>query len=251
VAEEGTNLKELHPAVADRFKAEAENFRAQAAAATLKAEAEAEKARAEAREANARAEDYENDNVKSGYDAEREREKRKKELATHEHHHVYFFKGSVSDDSAQKCMDQLTQWVRNDPGCDIEIIFNSPGGGITAGMALWDHIQYVRGEGHKVTTSTIGMAASMAGILLQAGDVRVMGKESWLLIHQASFGAQGSFGDVEDTVKWVERIQERIIAIFAERSKLTKAQIKRKWHRTDWWISSDEALQLGLVDEVR
>jgi ATP-dependent protease ClpP protease subunit len=91
----------------------------------------------------------------------------------------------------------------------------------------------------------------MAGILLQAGDVRIMGKESWLLIHQVSFGASGSFGEVEDTTKWVDRIQDRVLDIFASRSKMSKAQIKRKWNRTDWWISSDEALKLGFVDETR
>ena len=150
------------------------------------------------------------------HDADRADEKRQEELAAHKYHHVYFFKGAVTDDSADKCMSQLTQWMRNEPGCDIEIIFNSPGGSVTAGLALWDHIQFVRAADHKVTTSTIGMAASMAGILLQAGDTRVMGKESWLLIHQASFGTQGSFGEVEDTVKWIERIQERILDIFAQ-----------------------------------
>ncbi len=91
----------------------------------------------------------------------------------------------------------------------------------------------------------------MAGILLQAGDVRTMGRESWLLIHQAAFSALGSTYEIEDRVEWVKRIQDRILDIFADRSKLTKAQIRRRWHRKDWWIDSDEALKLGLVDELR
>jgi len=234
-----------------KANAEAAKALAEADAATLTAQANAEKARAEARKENALAQKAELDLVAAKHDADRADEKRKDELAAHKYHHIYFFKGAVGDDTAQKCMDQLTLWMRNEPQCDIEIIFNSPGGAVTAGLALWDHIQFVRAAGHKVTTSTIGMAASMAGILLQAGDVRVMGKESWLLIHQVSFSASGSFGDVEDTTKWVERMQDRVLDIFASRSNMTKQQIKRKWHRTDWWISSDEALKFGLVDELR
>jgi ATP-dependent protease ClpP protease subunit len=95
------------------------------------------------------------------------------------------------------------------------------------------------------------MAASMAGILLQAGDTRVMAKESWLMIHEASFGASGKIGDVEDTVEWVKMVQERILSIFSERSGLTKAFLKKNWQRKNWWISSDYALKLNLIDEVR
>ena len=97
----------------------------------------------------------------------------------------------------------------------------------------------------------------MAGILLQAGDERVMTAESWLMIHQASYGAIGSHYKVEDMVRWVERIQERILTIFATRAAsskaeqpATKALIKRNWNRKDWWIASDEALTYGLIDRI-
>jgi len=173
------------------------------------------------------------------------------ELATNKFYHTYVFDSMVSDQSVEKCMNQLTQWMRREPGCSIEIIFYSPGGGVVAGMALFDFIQRVRKGGHHVTTMALGMAASMAGILLQAGDKRVMGKEAWVLIHEASFGAQGKIGEVEDTVEWVKRVQKRILKIFAERSNLTETQIARRWKRTDWWLSSDECLKLGIVDEVQ
>lgn len=172
------------------------------------------------------------------------------ELATNKFYHTYVFDSVVSDQSVEKCIDQLTQWMRRDSGCDIEIIFFSPGGGIVPGMALFDFIQRVRKAGHRVTTMALGMAASMAGILLQAGDERVMGKEAWVLIHEASFGAQGKIGDVEDTVEWVKKVQKRILKIFASRCKLTETQIARRWKRKDWWISSDDCLKLGLVDRV-
>ena len=239
--------RELHPSEIARNEAEAEKHQAEA----RRHDAEARRADAEAARENAEADVERVHLVKAQNDADREAEKRSEELAAHKYHHVYLFKGSVGADTATKCMDQLTTWMRNEPGAEIEIIFNSPGGSVVDGMALWDHIQMVRAAGHRVTTSTVGMAASMAGILLQAGDVRVMGKESWLLIHEASFSAGGSFGDVEDTVEWVRKVQDRILSIFANRSNMTKTQIKRRWHRKDWWISSDEALKLGFVDEIR
>lgn len=166
-------------------------------------------------------------------------------------HHMYQFLEPVSQNSVKTCMAQLSLWHRMDPGAEIEISFNSPGGEIISGMALFDFIQEIKSKGHHVVTSTRGMAASMAGILLQAGDHRVMARQSWLLIHEASFGASGSMGSVEDTVEWVKRIQKRIIQIFAERSTLTAQAIAKRWLRKDWWISSEEALKWGFIDEIR
>ena len=95
------------------------------------------------------------------------------------------------------------------------------------------------------------MAASMAGILLQAGDTRWIGHQSWMMIHRAAFGAYGKTFEIEDEVKFVRRIESRILDIFALRSSLTRQKIKRNWDRKDWWISADECLEIGLVDEIR
>jgi ATP-dependent protease ClpP protease subunit len=97
------------------------------------------------------------------------------------------------------------------------------------------------------------MAASMAGVLLQAGDVRWCSQSSWVMIHRASYGAIGQSHDIEDQVKFVRRIEDRILDIFVLRSegKLTKAKIKRNWDRKDWWLTADECLELGIVDSVR
>lgn len=173
------------------------------------------------------------------------------DLLSNKYHHVYAFTTSVSKESVESCIRQLTAWMRQDPMCDIEIIFNSPGGSIIDGMALYDFIQTVRFSGHKVTTVALGMAASMAGILLQAGDVRVIGKESYLLIHEASFGAVGKIGEVEDTVEFVKKVQRRVLKIFAARSNLTVRQLERRWKRKDWWLDSDDCMTHKLVDEVR
>jgi len=179
------------------------------------------------------------------------RRKEKEELAGNKYHHVYAFNVSVSSASVSNCIDQLTQWHRDDPTCEIEIVFNSPGGDVVNGMALFDYMRDMRARGHKITTVTLGYAASMAGILLQAGDVRVVGREAWVLIHEASFGAGGKIGEVEDTVDWVKRIQKRILKIFAERSTLSEHQIAKRWKRKDWWLSSDECLKFGFADDIR
>lgn len=213
-------------------------------------EAKAEQARAEAEKARFEAESARIEAAKAAFDLERAQERRKRELVTDDRHRIYRFVGEVSAGSVKAAMDELTAWSRMDPGCEITIVFFSPGGDVVSGMAFWDFLMELREKGHHLTTVARGYAASMAGILLQAGDKRVIGRESWLLIHEAAFGVVGSYGVVEDRVEWIKRIQERILEIFANRSNLSKSAIRRRWHRKDWWIDSDEALKMGFVDQV-
>ena len=166
------------------------------------------------------------------------------------YHHVYQFTTEVTGSAVSACIDRLSRWSRMDPACAIEVIFNSPGGAVIPGMALFDYLLSLRAN-HHLTTVALGHAASMAGILLQAGTERVMGKEAWLLIHEISFMAVGKIGDVEDTTDWAKRICERVVQIFADRSKLSAKQIESRWKRKDWWLSSDECLKLGFVDAVK
>lgn len=174
-------------------------------------------------------------------------------LATDENNHVFRFNQQVGESSVKSCIAKLSEWSRLQPGCDIEVIFSSPGGGIIQGMLLFDFLQGLRAAGHKVTTGCAGMAASMAGILLQAGDVRWIGEQSWLMIHRAAFGVSGKTFEVEDEVEFVKRIEERIIQIFVKRGNgtLTPKKIKANWDRKDWWLDAKQAFELGLVDEIR
>lgn len=171
--------------------------------------------------------------------------------AADDYHHTYRFNDAVTATSVRNCLSKLSVWDRIDPGCDIEIIFNSPGGSVIDGFALWDTLIALRTAGHRLTTVCRGMAASMAGILLQAGDVRVMGAESVLLVHEISFGAGGKIGEVEDEVAFAKMLTRRVLHIFADRTRLSAAQIDRRWKRKDWWLDSDEALRLGFCDEIR
>lgn len=172
-------------------------------------------------------------------------------LAQDKYHHVYPFGNDVSFTTVDRCIEQLAEWDRNDPGCEIEIIFTSPGGEVIAGMQLFDYIQLLRIHGHHVTTVAMGWAASMVGILLQAGDERVMGREAYILIHEVSASAIGKIGEMEDELKFVRKIQKRILDIFAERAKVSRSYFETHWKRKDWWLDSDEALKIGLVDRVQ
>lgn len=212
--------------------------------------AEAESLRAEARKKTAEALVAETNAKKASFDLLKAEYEESKRLASDEFHHIYRFRGQVDGSTVGKCLAQLSTWHRLDPKSDIEIVFSSPGGSILDGFELFDYIQFLKQEGHYVVTSTQGMAASMAGVLLQAGNKRVMGKSAWLLIHEASFGTGGSVGQVEDTVEWVKMMQDRILDIFAERSVMSRRDIRKNWTRKDWWMGAETALKHGFVDEL-
>jgi ATP-dependent protease ClpP protease subunit len=180
----------------------------------------------------------------------REKEEEERRTAADVYNHRYLLLGPVTQSSVERTIAELTLWGRLCPKCDIEIVFNGPGGEVISGMYLFDFIRGLSDKGHHITTVAMGFAASMDGILLQAGDTRKMGRGASLLIHEVSFTAGGSIGEVEDTVKWVKKVQEHVLDIFAERSTLTKATIKRRWTRTDWWLNAKESLEAGFCDEL-
>lgn len=225
----------LHPAEVAKAEAEADAARANA-----------EKVRAEARGTALNVERLELELAKA-------RRAEISELAKDEHHRVYRFIGAVNAASVAGCASRLAEWSRIDPGCDMEIVFTSPGGSVIDGFVLFDFVRSLSAAGHRITVGVLGMAASMAGILLQMGDHRWVGSQGWVMIHRAAFGASGKTFEIEDEVEWVRRVEQRIIAIFVERSegRLTAAKIKRNWDRKDWWLTAEEALELGVVDEIR
>lgn len=151
-----------------------------------------------------------------------------------------------------KWIDAIEHWALRDPGQPVTININSPGGSITDGLALFDTIQRLRRNGHKVTTRGMGLVASMAGVLLQAGDERVLDKRAKLLIHEGSNNIKGSMtvGEQEDMQIFSKMLRDDVLDILAERSTLTKRQIENKWKRRDWVLSADEALKFGFVDRV-
>jgi ATP-dependent Clp protease protease subunit len=163
---------------------------------------------------------------------------------------IYTFDTKVSSSSVQSCISQLGFWRRQAPTKPIEIVFNSPGGEVFSGLALYDYIQDLRDAKTRVDTTALGMAASMGGVLLQAGEKRTMSRHAYMLIHEVSAGAIGNTSELEDELKFTKRLQDRLLTILAERSTLTKNQVARRWRRKDWWLDADECLRFGFCDEV-
>lgn len=228
-------------------------------AADARAYAEAEKFRAEtevalanARKAHAEAQYAENAAANSVIELEREEESRARELATDEYQHVYRFTSAVTHEAVGACMRKLTQWSRMNPQCTIEVVFTSPGGSALHGFALFDFLRSLSRQGHTILTTDLGYSASMAGILLQAGDVRRMGQESYFHIHEISTGMVGKVSELEDEVEFCKKMTKRVVDIFVSRSggKINGPQLRRMFERKEAWFSSDEALKYGLVDEV-
>lgn len=164
---------------------------------------------------------------------------------------TFLFNSVVSTSSVEACLTDLAVWARRDPKAPFTIIFDSPGGSVIDGLHLYDALQEFRRQGHHVTTVALGMAASMGGVLLQAGDIRIMGRFAWMLIHEVSSSGRGKTSDMEDELKLTKRLQGQLLDILSERSSLTKRQIANRWRRKDWWISADECLEYGFVDEIR
>ena len=173
------------------------------------------------------------------------------ERAKNFHNGVYLFVGDIDMRSVTECIEILSVWDRLRPNKPIYIAFSSSGGDVMSGMALFDFISSLR-RAHVVTTAVLGYGFSMAGVLLQAGTQRVIGAESYLLIHEISGMAAGKIGDMEDSTAFMNKVNERIIQIFVTRSagKMTRAMFKKNWMRTDWWLDSAELLKYGFVDVV-
>lgn len=244
-----TKTRALEPAEIKKLEAEAR-----------RAEAEADKFAADARKANAEALEQDHKTAVVALMREREEEKRARERHADTYaKRTYRFVSEVTELSVTRCMGQLDAWV-HESGEPITIVFDSPGGSVIDGFHLFDHILAIREDGVEIKTVARGYAASMGGILLQAGDTRVMGPNATLMLHEVSFGAHGKIGDVEDTVEMAKMYWARGLDIFAERCKgagpeatkrLSRAQLDRRSNRKNWWINAKDALAFGLVDEIR
>lgn len=234
--------------MAPKAALEARKLEAEAA----KLEAEAAKERQETKRISAEAKKALAYAKKAELELLREEEKRLEQEHSDEAYRLYLFTKPVSEGSVGECMAKLSLWSRIDPKCPIEIVFTSPGGSVLHGMALFDFLRALSKLGHEITTTDLGYSASMAGILLQAGDIRRMGAESYFHIHEISTGAIGKLTELEDEVEFCKKITKRVVDIFVSRSsgKLTATKLRRMFERKEAWFDSAEALKYGLVDEV-
>ena len=161
---------------------------------------------------------------------------------------IIFLGGEINDDVANTVVAQMLFLEMEDPDADICLYINSPGGSVTAGMAIYDTMQYIKPQ---VRTVCIGMAASMGAFLLLA---RQKGKRcalpnSEVMIHQPLGGAQGQATDVQIQAEWLLKTKEKMIRMKAEMTGQDIERIRRDVER-DHFMSAQEALEYGIIDEI-
>lgn len=163
---------------------------------------------------------------------------------------VYTFYGDIEPDSVREAVTTLGAWSRRAPNQPLRVVLNSEGGTAHDGLALHDFLLVLRAAGHHVQVLTLGVAASVAAVLLQAGDERLLGRNAMVLIHEVSTVAAGKASELTDRAAFVDMLQGRLLTILAERSTLSIGEIRDRWERRDWWLTAPEAVALGFADRV-
>ena len=161
---------------------------------------------------------------------------------------IVFITGEVEDHMASLIVAQLLFLESENPSKDISMYINSPGGAVTAGMAIHDTMQYIR---PRVGTVCIGQAASMGSFLLAAGEpgMRVALSNSRIMVHQPSGGAQGMAADIEIQAREILRMRSRLNSLYAKYTGKPIEDIEKAMDR-DSFLEADEAKVFGLIDEV-
>lgn len=161
---------------------------------------------------------------------------------------IIFLGGPVTETMANLVIAQLLFLEHEDPKKDIIIYLNTPGGSVTAGLAIYDAMQYVKPE---VSTICVGMAASMGAVLLSAGakGKRLALPNAEILLHQVMGGAEGQAVEVEITARHIIKIKDRLNQILGKHTGQSLAKIEKDTDR-DYYLTAQEAKDYGLIDEV-
>ena len=161
---------------------------------------------------------------------------------------VIFLGTDVNDYTANVIQAQLLYLDSTDPGKDVSIYINSPGGSVYAGLGIYDTMQYISSD---VVTICTGMAASMAAVLLVSGakGKRFALKHSRVMIHQPMGGAQGQASDIEITAREIQKLKKELYTIIADHSHTDFDKVWADSDR-DYWMTAQEAKEYGMIDEV-
>ena len=161
---------------------------------------------------------------------------------------IIFLGGEVNDEFANLVIAQLLFLEAEDPDRDVHVYVNSPGGSVTAGLAIYDTMQYIRPD---VSTFCVGQAASMGALLLAAGTrgKRIALPNSRIMIHQPWGGFQGQATDIDIQAREILKLRERLNEILAHHTGQPLEQISKDTER-DYYMAGSEALEYGLVDQV-
>ena len=161
---------------------------------------------------------------------------------------IIFLGTSINDDVANMIIAQMLFLDADNPGRDIYLYLNSPGGNVSSGMAIYDTMQFLRSP---VNTICMGMAASMGSFLLAAGRAgrRSALPHSRIMIHQPSGGAQGTAADIEIQAKEILYLRAQMNGLYAKHTGRPLEQIERDMER-DFFMSAEEAVKYGIIDSV-
>jgi len=161
---------------------------------------------------------------------------------------IIFLGGTINDAVANTVIAQLLFLDHEDQKKDIKLYINSPGGSVTAGMAIYDTMQYVKAD---VSTMCVGIAASMAAFLLASGKKgkRFALPNSQILLHQVMGGAEGQAIEIEIAAKQIVKTKQRLNQVLAKHTGQPLAKIEKDTDR-DFWLSAEEAKAYGVIDEI-
>ncbi|MDO8664655.1 MAG: ATP-dependent Clp endopeptidase proteolytic subunit ClpP [Candidatus Liptonbacteria bacterium] len=161
---------------------------------------------------------------------------------------IVFLGGPINDGVANSIIAQLLFLEHEDSKKDIKLYLNTPGGSVTAGMAIYDTMQYVKPD---VVTMCVGMAASMGAVLLGAGakGKRFALPNSEILLHQVMGGAEGQASEIEITARQILKIKDKINHIISKHTNQQLAKIEKDTDR-DFYMTPEEAKEYGLIDEI-
>ncbi|HAM95980.1 MAG: ATP-dependent Clp protease proteolytic subunit [Candidatus Azambacteria bacterium GW2011_GWB2_46_37] len=161
---------------------------------------------------------------------------------------IIFLGGPINDAVANVVIAQLLFLEHEDPKKDIQLYVNSPGGSVTAGLAIYDTMQYVKPD---VSTICIGVAASMGAVLLTAGTKgkRFSLPNSEVLLHQVMGGAEGQAVEIEITARHIIKIKDKLNQILAKHTGQPLAKIEKDTDR-DFYMSAEEAKDYGIIDKI-
>ena len=161
---------------------------------------------------------------------------------------IIFLGTQVDDYTANVIQAQLLYLDSSDPGKDISIYLNTPGGSVYAGLGIYDTMQFI---GSDVATICTGMAASMGAVLMVAGakGKRSALKHSRIMIHQPMGGAQGQASDIEITAREIQKLKKELYSIIADHSNNPFERIEKDSDR-DYWMTAEEALDYGMIDKI-
>ncbi|HIU79250.1 MAG TPA: ATP-dependent Clp endopeptidase proteolytic subunit ClpP [Candidatus Avilachnospira avicola] len=161
---------------------------------------------------------------------------------------IIFLGEEVTDASASLVVAQLLFLESEDPGKDINLYINSPGGSVTAGMAIYDTMRYIKCD---VSTICVGMAASMGAFLLAGGakGKRIALPNAEIMIHQPSGGAQGQATEIQIVAEQILKTKEKLNRILAENTGRSYEEVCRDTER-DNWLTAEEAMNYGIVDRI-